>query len=218
MTDLFNHYEQQFGNISAEITARICKIPNLHGTSKKAAITDVQRCLDEARELIEQMELEVREVSGEEKSKLGHRLKAYKNEMERFEQDLRKARVALSDQEGRNELLGGEDSHSSEDQRARLLDNTERLERSGRHLEEGYKMCVETEQIGVDIMNNLQRDREVIERARDRTRQTDKNLSKSSRILTGMMRRVIQNRIIMAIICLAILGIIGLVIYFATKD
>ncbi|XP_068737571.1 vesicle transport through interaction with t-SNAREs homolog 1A-like [Montipora capricornis] len=218
MTDLFNHYEQQFGNISAEITARICKIPNLHGTSKKAAITDVQRCLDEARELIEQMELEVREVSGEEKSKLGHRLKAYKNEMERFEQDLRKARVALSDQEGRNELLGGEDSHSSEDQRARLLDNTERLERSGRHLEEGYKMCVETEQIGVDIMNNLQRDREVIERARDRTRQTDKNLSKSSRILTGMMRRVIQNRIIMAIICLAILGIIGLVIYFATKN
>ena len=28
--------------------------------------------------------------------------------------------------------------------RARLLDNTERLERTGRQLEEGYKMCVET--------------------------------------------------------------------------
>lgn len=34
------------------------------------------------------MELEVREVSGEEKAKLGHRLKAYKNEMKRFQQDL----------------------------------------------------------------------------------------------------------------------------------
>ena len=31
MAELFSHYEQQFGNISAEITARICKIPNLHG-------------------------------------------------------------------------------------------------------------------------------------------------------------------------------------------
>lgn len=217
MTELFNHYEQQFGNISAEITARICKIPNLHGSTKKSAVSDVERCFDEARELIEQMELEVREVSGEEKSKLGHRLKAYNNEMQRFEQDLKKARVAFSDQEGRNELLGGEDSHSSEDQRARLLDNTERVERSGRQLEEGYKMCVETEQIGVDIMNNLHRDREVIERARERTRGTDKNLSKSSRILTGMMRRVIQNRIIMAVICLAILGVIGLVIYYAVK-
>ena len=29
-------------------------------------------------------------------------------------------------------------------QRTRLLDNTERLERTGKHLEEGYKMCVET--------------------------------------------------------------------------
>ena len=29
-------------------------------------------------------------------------------------------------------------------QRTRLLDNTEKLERSGRRLEEGYKMCVET--------------------------------------------------------------------------
>lgn len=218
MADLFSHYEQQFGNLSAEITARICKIPNLHGTSKKAAISDVERCFDEARELVEQMELEVREVSGEEKAKLGHRLKAYKNEMKRFQQDLKKARIAFSDQEGRNELLGGEDSQSSEDQRTRLLDNTERLERTGNHLEEGYKICVETEQIGVDIMNNLQRDREVIERARDRTRQTDSTLSKSSRVLTGMMRRVIQNRIIMAVICLAILAIIGLVIYYATKS
>ncbi|CAH3174676.1 unnamed protein product [Porites evermanni] len=218
MTELFTHYEQQFGNISAEITAKICKIPNLHGSSKKGVVSDVERCFDEARELIEQMELEVREVTGEEKARLNNRLKAYKNEMQRFEQDLKKARVAFSDQEGRNELLGGEDSqYSSEDQRARLLDNTERLERSGRQLEEGYKMCVETEQIGVDIMNNLHRDREVMERARDRTRGTDKNLTKSSRILTGMMRRIIQNRIIMAIICLAILGVIGLVIYYATK-
>ncbi|KAK2557847.1 Vesicle transport through interaction with t-SNAREs-like protein 1A [Acropora cervicornis] len=114
MADLFSHYEQQFGNLSAEITARICKIPNLHGTSKKAAISDVERCFDEARELVEQMELE------------------------------KKARIAFSDQEGRNELLGGEDSQSSEDQRTRLLDNTERLERTGNHLEEGYKICVET--------------------------------------------------------------------------
>ena len=37
---------------------------------------------------IEQMELEVREVTGEEKARLNNRLKAYKNEMQRFEQDL----------------------------------------------------------------------------------------------------------------------------------
>ena len=34
------------------------------------------------------MDLEVREVTGEEKTKLSNRLKAYKNEMQRFETDL----------------------------------------------------------------------------------------------------------------------------------
>ena len=31
-----------------------------------------------------------------------------------------------------------------------MLDNTERVERSGRQLEEGYKMCVETGKAGVN--------------------------------------------------------------------
>lgn len=98
MTDLFNHHEQQFGNLSAEITARICKIPNLHGckfrscsdlikftlsldqiagewnslpqfnfpksivrwfflAAKKSAVTDVERCFDEARELVSNFEI-----------------------------------------------------------------------------------------------------------------------------------------------------------------
>ena len=53
-------------------------------------------------------------------------------------------------------------------QRARLLDNTERLENSSRHLEVGYRVATETEQIGQDILDNLHRDREKISRARQR--------------------------------------------------
>ena len=34
------------------------------------------------------MDLEFREVTGEEKNRLGSRLKTYKNEMAKFEQDL----------------------------------------------------------------------------------------------------------------------------------
>ena len=42
------------------------------------------------------MELEVREVTGEEKTKLTNRLKAYTNEMKRFDQDLvRKKNVSI---------------------------------------------------------------------------------------------------------------------------
>ncbi|MEQ2313705.1 Vesicle transport through interaction with t-SNAREs 1A [Ameca splendens] len=61
----------------------------------------------------------------------------------------KRSRIAYSD-EVRNELLG-DDAISSESQliklreeRAHLLDNTERLERSSRRLEAGYQIAVET--------------------------------------------------------------------------
>ncbi|KFP80773.1 Vesicle transport through interaction with t-SNAREs 1A, partial [Apaloderma vittatum] len=99
----------------------------------------------------------------------------------------KRSRIAYSD-EVRNELLG-DNGNSSENQRAHLLDNTERLERSSRRLEAGYQIAVETEQIGQEMLENLSHDREKIQRARERLRETDANLGKSSRILTGMLRR-----------------------------
>ncbi|OXB62000.1 hypothetical protein ASZ78_006707 [Callipepla squamata] len=45
------------------------------------------------------------------------------------------------------------------------------------------------EQIGQEMLENLSHDREKIQRARERLRETDANLGKSSRILTGMLRR-----------------------------
>ncbi|TNN82387.1 Vesicle transport through interaction with t-SNAREs 1A [Liparis tanakae] len=45
-----------------------------------------------------------------------------------------------------------------------------------------------SEQVGQEILSNLNSDREKIQRARERLRETDANLGKSSRILTGMLR------------------------------
>ena len=60
---------------------------------------------------------------------------------------------------------------------------------------------------GVDILTNLARDRETINRSRARVRDTEMNLSSSSRILSGMLRRAMQNRIIL-------FGLIGALIFF----
>nr|DBA14824.1 TPA: hypothetical protein GDO54_004106 [Pyxicephalus adspersus] len=146
----FQGYEQDYGVLTADITNRIGKIPKLSGEEKKQMVINVEKQLDEAKEL-------------------------------------KRSRIAYSD-EVRNELLG-DDGNSSESQRAHLLDNTERLERSSRRLEAGYQIAVETEQIGQNILENLNQDREKIQRARERLRETDTNLGKSSRILTGMLRR-----------------------------
>ncbi|XP_025925411.1 vesicle transport through interaction with t-SNAREs homolog 1A isoform X5 [Apteryx rowi] len=162
---------------------------------KKQMVANVEKQLEEARELLEQMELEVREIPPQSRGMYSSRMRSYKQEMGKLEADFKRSRIAYSD-EVRNELLG-DDGNSSENQliklreeRAHLLDNTERLERSSRRLEAGYQIAVETEQIGQEMLENLSHDREKIQRARERLRETDANLGKSSRILTGMLRRV----------------------------
>ncbi|XP_018082718.1 vesicle transport through interaction with t-SNAREs homolog 1A isoform X2 [Xenopus laevis] len=208
-------YEQDYAVLTAEITGRIGKVPRLVGDEKKLMILNVEKQLDEARELLEQMDLEVREIPVQSRSMYSNRMRSYKQEMSKLDTDFKRSRIAYSD-EVRNELLG-DDGNSSESQRAHLLDNTERLERSSRRLQAGYQVAVETEQIGQGILENLSQDREKIQRARERLRETDTNLGKSSRVLTGMLRRIIQNRVLVVILGIFIVFTIIMAIYFSIR-
>ncbi|XP_070076624.1 vesicle transport through interaction with t-SNAREs homolog 1A isoform X2 [Equus przewalskii] len=187
MSSDFEGYEQDFAVLTAEITGKIARVPRLPPDEKKQMVANVEKQLEEAKELLEQMDLEVREIPPQSRGMYSNRMRSYKQEMGKLETDFKRSRIAYSD-EVRNELLG-DDGNSSENQRAHLLDNTERLERSSRRLEAGYQIAVETEQIGQEMLENLSHDREKIQRARERLRETDANLGKSSRVLTGMLRR-----------------------------
>ncbi|XP_032889746.1 vesicle transport through interaction with t-SNAREs homolog 1A isoform X2 [Amblyraja radiata] len=217
MSSDFEVYEQDFGTLTADITNKVGRIPKLSGDDKKGMVTNVEKQMEEARELLEQMDLEVREIPLQSRGLLSTRMKSYKQELTKLDNDFKRSRIAYSDEVNlRNELLG-DDGNTTENQRACLLDNTERLERSTRRLEAGYQLTVETEQIGQEILENLHHDKEKIQRARERLRETDTNLGKSSRILTGMLRRIIQNRIVVFILGAIILLSIVLAIYFAVR-
>ncbi|XP_078269625.1 vesicle transport through interaction with t-SNAREs homolog 1A isoform X2 [Rhinoraja longicauda] len=217
MSSDFEVYEQDFGTLTADITSKVGRIPKLSGDDKKGMVANVEKQIEEAQELLEQMDLEVREIPLQSRGLFSTRMKSYKQELAKLDKDFKRSRIAYSDEVNlRNELLG-DDGNTTENQRACLLDNTERLERSTRRLEAGYQLTVETEQIGQEILENLHHDKEKIQRARERLRETDTNLGKSSRILTGMLRRIIQNRIVMFILGAIILLSIVLAIYFAVR-
>ncbi|XP_040031767.1 vesicle transport through interaction with t-SNAREs homolog 1A isoform X1 [Gasterosteus aculeatus] len=222
MSSDFEAYEQDFGTLTAEVTNKIGRIPKLSGEEKTQLVLNVDKQLEEVRELLEQMDLEAREIPIQSRAMYNSRLKSYKQEVEKLEKDFKRSRIAYSD-EVRNELLGDEASSSENqliklrEERAHLLDNTEKLERSSRRLEAGYQIAVETEQVGQEILSNLNSDREKIQRARERLRETDANLGKSSRILTGMLRRIIQNRVLVFILGAIILLTIILAIYLNVR-
>lgn len=53
-----------------------------------------------------------------------------------------------------------------EDQKRRLLDNSERLERTGNYLQDGYRVAIETESTATQVLQDLHQQREQINRSR----------------------------------------------------
>eukprot|EP00003_Mantamonas_plastica_P009855 TRINITY_DN1922_c0_g3_i1.p1 TRINITY_DN1922_c0_g3~~TRINITY_DN1922_c0_g3_i1.p1 ORF type:complete len:178 (+),score=47.73 TRINITY_DN1922_c0_g3_i1:188-721(+) len=160
------------------------------------------------------MELEVRGVPPQARGKLQTRLRNYKNDLKQLQNDFKRAQVAIGQQDRENLFSGHEDLQvTSLDQRARLLQNTNTLDRSTDRIRDSYRTVTETEEIGNGILNDLGRQRETITRVRDHVADVDANTTRGSRILRAMGRRVMTNKLILAFIILVLMGIIGLIIY-----
>lgn len=73
------------------------------------------------------------------------------------------------------------------------------------------------QELGTGILANLASQRETIVRSRDTLHGADDNITKARKILSGMSRRILQNKIMMIGIILFLLVGIILIIYFKAK-
>nr|XP_042895961.1 vesicle transport through interaction with t-SNAREs homolog 1A isoform X2 [Parasteatoda tepidariorum] len=182
---------------------------------KKMLISQVVRQMEEAHELLEQMDLEVKGMPPPSRQKYEIRLKSYVAELSLLDKEL-KARLNPRDENAlRDELFEGD--YVRDDQKQCLLDNTERLERSSRQLEGGYKLAIEAEQMGAQILTDLSSQRETISKSKSRMQETNYDLSRSSRIVNGMIRGMKQQKIILYAVAAVILLTVILSIYFTIR-
>lgn len=114
------------------------------------------------------MELEVREIEPIKRQRCRTKLDCYRAELKRLTLEYIKARSVKQAALGYDSAEELNDVRIGSDQKQRLLDNSERLERSGRKLEEGYRVIVETQDIGNQVLVNLNEQRETIQRSRAR--------------------------------------------------
>uniref|UniRef100_A0A914ZH42 Vesicle transport through interaction with t-SNAREs homolog 1A n=1 Tax=Parascaris univalens TaxID=6257 RepID=A0A914ZH42_PARUN len=213
-SSLFGDFEQQYSVQTAEITSRIGGLANLEKHERLGGIQHVQRLLVDVESLLEQMELTVRELdpASSERSKYDLRVRSYRNDKKQLDGELDKAIQRLKENAGREELMAF-DNEISLDQQDQLIENTERLERTSRRLQDTYRMVVETEQIGAEVLGDLSSQRETISRARDRLREADSDLNRSRKVLSQMIRRVIQNRLLLLVIAVLLLFSLVFIIY-----
>ncbi|KAI9477956.1 MAG: t-SNARE [Benjaminiella poitrasii] len=200
-SELFSSYEQDFTSITESIKSKIeQQIPSQKGEERKATIRAVEREIDEADEILGQMEMEILNIPTPSRTRLQAKLRLYKSEAEKLKRDLRRTTAILPKNTERDQLLGGFNADSNEegltdydastmDQRQRLLSGTERLGQSSRRLEDSHRLALETEGIGINILSTLKGQRETMVRARDTLAEADSHIDKASKTLKGMARR-----------------------------
>lgn len=100
------------------------------------------------------------------KSKLLSRVNCYFSELKRLKHEYNQAKITKTGFDDSD--LNSEDLEigMQEDQKRRLLDNSERLERTGNYLQDGYRVAIETESTATQVLQDLHQQREQINRSR----------------------------------------------------
>ncbi|PHH63255.1 hypothetical protein CDD81_6112 [Ophiocordyceps australis] len=213
-SELFGSYEAELKLVQADLSQKLDQIPELSGEPRKSAISQAERALEEADELIGQMRLEKQNIPTSSRAKVNQRLRNYETDVDSYRRKLTSLssdRSALFGSRYRDEPAGASDAHL--EQRQQLLSGTDRLERSTQRLKASQALAHETEAIGADTLSNLHSQREMIQHTHDQLLSSEGYVDRSVKTLRGMARRMATNRVItISIITLLVLLIVAVII------
>ncbi|CAN8007020.1 unnamed protein product [Ixodes hexagonus] len=187
------------------------------GESKKTQLREVQRKLDQATDVLRELEDEARSAPNPYRIQMNAKTRKYRTELE----DINKAVVGLAGSinanVARQELLSPSTvvgDFGNDPQRGRLLQMNETLGRTTDTLARTFQVAAETDQVGVAVAEELRTQREALVRTKGRLEETDQNLTTSRKILRTMYRRVITNKLILIMIIIMEMVILGGVVYW----
>ncbi|XP_058226306.1 vesicle transport v-SNARE 13-like isoform X2 [Rhododendron vialii] len=166
------------------------------------------------------MDLEARSLQPNVKAVLLAKLREYKSDVNNLKAEVKRITSTNLNQAARDDLLesGMADALTvSADQRARLMMSTERLNKSSDRVRESRRTMLETEELGVSILQDLHQQRQSLLHANTTLHGVDDNISRSKKILTNMSRRMNKNKWIIGSIIAVLVIAIALILYFKLK-
>ncbi|KAL1071313.1 hypothetical protein V6Z11_D11G080600 [Gossypium hirsutum] len=229
MSEVFEGYERQYCELSANLSKKCTAAAALGGDvsigrgyisdmeQKKQKVSDIRAGLENAEDLIRQMDLEARSLQPNVKTMLLAKLREYKSDLNNLKSEVKRIASGNINPDARDQLLesGMADAlTASTNQRSRLVMTTERLNQSSDRIRDSRRTMLETEELGVSILQDLHSQRQALLHANNTLHGVDDNIGKSKRILTAMSRRMNRNKWIIGIIIAVLIITIAAVLYF----
>ncbi|KAL3631198.1 hypothetical protein CASFOL_024182 [Castilleja foliolosa] len=184
---------------------------------KKQEVSELQAGLDDADVLIRKMDLEARSLQPSVKATLLAKLREYKSDLNKLKREVKKLTMPSSSHPAHEDLLesglaGGHEAAAN--QRDRLAMTTERLNQSTDRVRESRRAALETEELGVSILEDLHLQRETLLHSHNKLSDVDSAIDKSKKVLSSMTRRMSRNKWIVGSIIAALVLAIIVVLYF----
>ncbi|KAK8659297.1 hypothetical protein V6N13_029503 [Hibiscus sabdariffa] len=214
MSEVFEGYERQYCELSANLSRKCNSASVIHDSEqKKQKLSEISSGVDEADVLIRKMDLEARSLQPVVKATLLAKLREYKADLNKLKKEFKR----ISSPNAHDELLesGMADVHSvSAEHRDRLSMSVERLNQSSDRIKESRRTVLETEELGISILEDLHQQRQTLLHAHNKLYDVDSAIDKSKKVLTTMSRRITKNKWIAGSVIVALVLAIVLILYY----
>jgi DNA repair exonuclease SbcCD ATPase subunit len=219
----FQDAEAEYNTLCSQLPTRINTIVQYESNADKAQ-SEIRRIMSDlatAKQRVSDMEMANRSIPEPTRRELGNKIRTYKDSLATLQKDLKQAEDKFS----RNALMGGRDGDGggplsydkSQSSRDRMQATTDKLRGSTAVLDDANRRIEETIEVGVGIVSELDRNHETLNRVRGNAGEVGSQLDVARRILRGMNRRELQNKIAVIVFALVMIGIISVVIYYVTR-
>ncbi|KAL6497481.1 Vesicle transport v-SNARE 13 [Orobanche hederae] len=216
MSTTFEGNEKQYCELSANLAKKCSSASLLDGEQKKQKIIEINTGVDQAEALIRRMDLEARSLQPNIRAVLLAKLREYKSDLNNLKSNAKRIASTNLNQAARDELLeaGMSDTLAvSANQRERLLMSTGKLNNSSNRIQESRKVMLETEELGVSLLQDLHQQRQSLSHANNTLHGVDDNISRSRKIISNMSRRMDRNKCIIGTIVALLIIAIAVILY-----
>ncbi|KAE9397774.1 V-snare-domain-containing protein [Gymnopus androsaceus JB14] len=213
---LFDAYHQDYQQLIGSVRTKLEKdVPEQRGEQRKATLRRVEIELDEADDIISQLESEIQGIPTSGRSQYTTRLKQAKLDLNRYKKIAKDEHAQTSRANIRFDAPRSDDPYDERaNERTRLLAGHQTLSDGSRRLENSTRLALETEDIGADILVSLRRQREQIENTSNTLNQADASIDRASGTIHKMIRQMHKQRFIIAGIVLVLIAVVVLILYF----
>jgi len=198
----FERYDEEFVELTAQVHAALSKVKgdiesNPSSASLEANVRQASNLLTQCDDLLKQMSIEARGTDDIIlKKEYLHKVRICKANLENLKDDYKASKI---DAEHSALMSGGQDNdHAgglSNDAKARLLATNDSLSRQNETLDNARRIMAETEDVALEITEELGRNREKIQSTHSRVRDVSGLTNRARRILHNMNRREVQQRL-----------------------